>query len=314
MGTVTALVPPENDADLLREYSADDLVAELSKLKDECAALDPAAGPEAYEASRVAVGKLRTSRTAIEKRRTSLKSEHLERGRRIDAAAKFLTAKIEEIETPLLAKKRAVDEAEARAKYGRENAERIAKEAKERQEAEEAAAKQRAEQAAEAARLKVIKDEQDREADRLLQEQAKLDRARREEEKRQAAERKKLEDERKEFEAERSRVRAEEEAKEAAARFEVEAAERAVRDRAAAAAAEEAKAAAAAAERVRLEALKPDVAKLKDFAAAIMALAGQEIEFQTNEAFAAHDDAVCALMDSATTIEDFTKGIEPEGR
>lgn len=84
---------------------------------------------EGYEEVRLAIGTLRSTRTGIEKRRVELKKDALEYGRRVDSVAKSLTAEIEAIEEPLIAKKAAVDEAKERAKREKEAAEKAAVEA-----------------------------------------------------------------------------------------------------------------------------------------------------------------------------------------
>ena len=78
--------------------------------------------PQGYKAVQAAIADLRGSRGEVEKRRKELKADSLEYGRRVDAVAKFLTQKIEEIENPLKAKKAAADEEKARAKMDAERA------------------------------------------------------------------------------------------------------------------------------------------------------------------------------------------------
>lgn len=109
--------------------------------------------PANYEIGRKAIGQLRELRGKVEKRRKDLKASSLEFGRKVDAAARLLTGALEEIEDPLLAAKRVVDDEEARVKREAERAELIALEAKMREEREAAEAKAKAEREAEEARL-----------------------------------------------------------------------------------------------------------------------------------------------------------------
>src|SRR5258708_6309483 len=93
-----------------------DITAEQIKAtRDKYAALD-ATTPAGYEEVRQAVGLVRATRVAVEKRRVDLKAGLLQRGREIDGAAKQLTALIEEIENPLVDKKKAIDDEKARVK------------------------------------------------------------------------------------------------------------------------------------------------------------------------------------------------------
>ncbi len=287
------------DVELRAKYAAEDVEKELAEIKAACAGLDPAAGPEAYESSRVAIGKLRTSRTAIEKRRVELKAESLEEGRRIDLTAKVLTSMIEEIEEPLRAKKKAVDDAEARAKFQRENAERLAKEAAEREAREAAEAKERAARAAEDAKRKSELEAQQAalaeerrlagiENDRILAEQAMKEASIRKE----AAK----------LKAESDRVHAERAVLEA----KYAAAVKAEADRNAAIEAEKR----AAAEKERLDALRPDREKLEHLAERITALAAtaeSTMEMATNEGFEACDRAMGALRSAARELLEFGK-------
>lgn len=65
--------------------------------------------PQQYKVVQAALSDLRSARTEIEKRRKELKADSLEYGKKVDAAAKFLTAQIEAIEAPLKASKAAAD-------------------------------------------------------------------------------------------------------------------------------------------------------------------------------------------------------------
>lgn len=69
-----------------------------------------------YERCTKAIGICRSLRTDVEKCRKELKEDALEYGRRVDAEAKRLTKRLEEIEEPLKAEKSRVDEEKERAK------------------------------------------------------------------------------------------------------------------------------------------------------------------------------------------------------
>src|SRR5688500_8212852 len=71
-----------------------------------------------------AIAHLRETRVAVEARRKELKAESLERGRKIDAVAKELTALLESFEEPLKARRQLVDDGKERAKAAKEAAER----------------------------------------------------------------------------------------------------------------------------------------------------------------------------------------------
>ncbi len=147
---------------------------------------------EDYEGVRKAIADLRGRRVAIEDLRVDLKKEALEFGRKVDSAAKELTTLIEAVEEKLKAKKKAIDDAVARERFERENAERLAAEAKAREAAEAEATERRAAQAIEDARLAEIARQQAIEADRILMEHAKIEAERKAEDKRAAAERERL--------------------------------------------------------------------------------------------------------------------------
>jgi len=155
--------------------------AALAKTREECATLT-CDTPQGYEAVRVAIGHLRTTRVAIEKRRVELKADALAFGRLVDSEAKRFTAMITEIESPLAAKKAAVDDEKERIKREAEAEKIRALEAeiaanRARQEAEAKALRD-----AEEARLATEREALRIERERLAAEQAKLDAARKAEE------------------------------------------------------------------------------------------------------------------------------------
>jgi len=77
-----------------------------------------------YERVTKGIAVCRTLRGQVEKCRKDLKEESLAYGRKVDAEAKRLTAKLEEIEEPLKAEKTRVDEEKERAKREAEEAKR----------------------------------------------------------------------------------------------------------------------------------------------------------------------------------------------
>lgn len=214
--------------------------------------------PANYDVGRRALGELRDIRGKIERRRKELKADSLEFGRKVDAAAKHLTALVEAIEDPLAAAKKAIDDEEARKKQEAEKAElrKLDEELRLKREKEEADAK-----AAREAEEKRLAEERARLDEEKRQHEAKQ----REEEERQRAERQRIETEQRRLDAQRREI----EEREAAARREQEARDVAAR------AEEEAKQKAAAemAEVARLQAMKPDLQKVHDFASQLAELA-----------------------------------------
>lgn len=256
---------------------------QIAKLGEECKGITFDT-PANYERGRVAIGKLRGLRTAVEKKRKELKTDVIERGKNIDAVAKHFTGLIEAIEEPLLCAKKAVDDEEARLKREQERADILALEAKLKADREAAESAAKATREAEEARLTA-------ERERLAAE-----RAQQEEANRVAAEAQRIERER--LDAQQAELRRQQEAIDAqrreAARIEAEriAAEQAERDRVAAAAAVEA-------ERLRLEALRPDIEKVHAFATEIMALSDKGPAIESIECRQALDWACSRLASIA---------------
>lgn len=264
--------------------------------------------PSNYDAGVKAIALCRGLRTSVEKRRKDLKAASLDYGRRVDAAAAHYTGLLEEIENPLKAKKDAADAARAEEKRQREEAALIAREAelKAQREAEEARLK--AEREAEEARIAA-------EGARLAAERAAFDEARRKADAERAVEEAKLAAQRAELEAQARAVRekeeaavraeaerqaaikAEEEAKVAAARAVVEAEERK--------AAEEAEAA-------RLEALRPDIEKVRAFAGVIRSISiGPLPDVESKEANEAIGWALSRMRDQAGKVADALEKFTP---
>lgn len=232
--------------------------------------------PERYEEGRKALATVRGLRTAIERRRKDLKAEHLERGRKIDAVAKQLTALIEAIEQPMLDRKALVDGEKERLERQAREADLLAREAALKAEREAEAARVKAENERLAAERAAFAEAQrkadeernakeeaarvERERVAALQREAqqRIDAARAEldgreraiEEQRQAAAR--ADDER------LAKIRAEQEAAEQAERDRIRAEERRVREEA---------------EARRLEELRPELERAAEFGRRILALA-----------------------------------------
>jgi DNA repair exonuclease SbcCD ATPase subunit len=211
--TPLIITPVPDAAAALVVYDVNE--AALAQMREVCAAMS-ADTPDGYEEIRVAIGKLRSTRTAIEKRRTLLKADALRFGRLVDSEAQRLTALVAGIEDPLRVKKQAVDDEAARQKAAEEAARVKA--------LEEEIAARRAAQEAEA------RAQREAEEKRLAEERAKLaeerkaleaaqEKARQEEAERQRvweAERVAAEKARQQFEAEQQRAKEAELAKIAA--------------------------------------------------------------------------------------------------
>lgn len=184
-----------------------------------------------------AISVVRTLRGEVETTRKALKKDALEYGRAVDAEAKRITTALRDIEDPIKAIKRSIDEEKARKK----------------REAEEAAAKAKreAEEAERAERQRLFDEQQaaakaEREAEeaRLAQEREAL-----------KAEREALDAERAKIEAEKAERRAAQEAEERAEREAVEAEER----------------------RIRAEQIRPDAQKAIGFCKALEDIEGPQV-------------------------------------
>ena len=107
------------DSAALVTYSVTE--AEIAKTREACASLT-CDTPDGYEAVRVAIGNLRTTRGAIERRRVELKADALKFGRLVDSEAARFTGLIQAIEDPLKAKKAVIDDEADRVKREKEAA------------------------------------------------------------------------------------------------------------------------------------------------------------------------------------------------
>jgi len=168
--------------------------ARIEQMRAECTGLI-ATDNKSYEHLRKALAVVRTARTEIEKRRKYLKEDALAYGRRVDAMAASLKAKIVAIEDPLKAEADRYDAEQERIRYEKANAERLAREAEER-----------AKREAEEARLKALREAEEA---RLAEARKKFEAERAEAEKKQREEAAKLEAERAAMRAERAKIDAE---------------------------------------------------------------------------------------------------------
>jgi chromosome segregation ATPase len=265
--------------------------ADIAKTTAEYGALS-ADTPAGYEEVRKAIGYCRTTRVAVEARRKQLKASSLEFGRRVDKAAKDLVALIEPIEASLQAKKDAVDAEKERVKREAAEAERRAAEEKVRLEREAEEARLRAEREVEEARIAEQRAQLEREQAALAEQKRQLDAQRAETERlqRELAEAKtKAEHD----EAVRqAKIQAEKETAERLERERIEAEERRVRE-------VERQAELAR----RLDALKPDVEKVRAFAQTISELSAPAV--QSAEAQQAVAVAMAALVDVVNGLQAF---------
>lgn len=257
--------------------------------------------PTGYEEGRVAIGKLRSTRTAIEARRKELKAGAIEYGRKVDAAAKRLTEAIEDIEEPLRAKRDEADRLKAEEKRQREMAELLARDAelKAAREADEAR----------------IKAEQEAESTRLAAERAAFDEAREKANAERAAIEASQAEERARLDAERAELDAKAKAIQDAARAAEEAENRrlaaiqAEKDIAAKAERERVEAAARAAflvtEAARVEAMKPDIQRLMEWAGDVRAFGETAPDLDSPDVAAAVSWARGRIKLVADTLEKF---------
>lgn len=296
--------------------------AAIASMRARCERLS-ADTPQGYEDVRVALGELRSTRVAIEKRRVELKADALAYGRLVDSEAKRFTAMLVEIEEPLSQKKHDVDYEKARQKAEAEAARQQALEAKIRaaREAEEARLRvareaEEAQLAEERARLEVERarfaEEQrhaeeamriEREAAQARQEaveaaqrakdealRAQLRRDREVAEAAARAERDALEAERRTLAAAREKAEREEFERQAKIKAEAEAVAKAERDRLE-----------AAERQAKLDALQPDIEKVRAFAMAIRNLPAPKPQTAAGKAMVAY--GVTALNVVAANLE-----------
>jgi chromosome segregation ATPase len=254
-------------------------------LTQKYANLLPATTKEGYEAHRVAIGQLVKMRTSIESRRVEIKAEPLEKCRRIDAFAKHWTTVLEQIEAPIRAAKKIVDDAAEKVKRDKENAERLAQEeaARKRIADEEAAAKAKRDE--EQAKIKAEQEAKEKElaAERAkLQEAAKklkdiedANRKQQEEVKaKQRADQEKIDTERRKLEEDKKRAEREEFERQAKIKAEQLAKEKVERERIEAEQKKAAKEKADKEEAQRIEAMRSDVEKVHNYAGKFLEIIG----------------------------------------
>lgn len=252
-----AIATVEKEGKLLARYPITEQA--ISDLRAEYGALT-ADTPEGYDLVRAAIGKCKAARGAVEKTRKDLKEEALRYGQAVDGAARSLRVPLEEIEADLQAKKDAVDAERARLKREKEEADLIAREAelKAAREAEEARIK--AEQAAEDARLAAERDRQEKDRQAFAARQAEADKKRADEEAALAAQRAEIEAAQRKLDEDKAAAARAEEERQAAIKAEADAKEAAER---------------AAAEAARLEALRPDIEKVRAWGSMLRTLVNE---------------------------------------
>src|SRR6266404_4187604 len=287
--------------------------ADIAGARERCAAMTCTTA-EGYEETRIAIGKLRGTRTAVEKRRVELKAEALDFGRRVDAAAKHLTALIENIEGPLREKRDVADAEKARLKREAEMAELLARDAelKAARDAEEARIK--AEQEAAAATLAAETARLDAERAAFAEAQRKADEERAIADAAQADERAKLDADRLELEAKQKAIadaaRLAEEAENrrlAGIQAEKDIAAKKERERIEA----EQAAAAVVAERARFEAMKPEVQLLHEWAGRIRVFIAEGTPgFESPDVAAAATWGRGRILKIAEHLEAFQPGVQ----
>lgn len=275
--------------------------------------------PAKYEQVRAAIADLRTVRVDVEKSRKELKADALEFGKRVDAEAKRITNALLEIEEPLKLEKQRIDDEKDRLRREKAEQERSrieaelearrlkAEEERQRIEAERKAEQDRieAEQAAERERLALERQELDRQRAEI---EAKQREAREAQEVIERAERERLDAERRQIEAERRQldqeIRAEQERRnreeferQAKLRAEQEARERLEQERIEA----ERVAVAMEAEVARLDALRPDVDKLRSLVEVLRAIQPPNVTTREGKVLSAL--AMATISDAANAIE-----------
>ena len=163
----TVMEPVEREASPKMEITYPCSETAIAELRQQYAGMT-CDTPENYEATRKAIGTIRSYRVAIEQRRKDLKADSLAWGKKVDAVAKELTNALMSIEEPLKIAKQAVDDEKEKQRREAELAEL--------RKIEEEIQLKRAE---EEARLRVAREAEDKrlaeERDRLAAEKAKFD-------------------------------------------------------------------------------------------------------------------------------------------
>jgi chromosome segregation ATPase len=263
---------------------------------------------DGYEEVRLAIGFCRETRVKIESRRQDLKRAALEYGRKVDSVAKHLTGLIREIEEPLKEKKLVVDNERERVRAEKEAAEKAALEAQIRAEQEAAEAARRAERAAEEARLAEERQKLEAERERLDREASALKAQREEAAARAREEEARLERQREELRLERERQERAEFERQAKIRAEEEAKVRMERERVEAEEARRREEERQAEHARRIEAMKPDIERVRDFGRELLTLAIPDV--QAHEAREILDIAWNDIRAIAAELEAFGKASE----
>ena len=272
------------DSAALVTYSVTE--AEIANTRAACASLT-CDTPAGYEAVRAAIGNLRTTRTAIEKRRVELKADALAFGRLVDTEAKRFTDLLFEIENPLKAKKAVIDDEADRVKREKEAAALKAVQDEINRNNAAKAAEEKAIRDAEESRLAVERESLRVERERLAAEQAKID-----------AERAKVDADRRAVEVERQKAERAEFERQAKIKAAKDVAEQLARD---------------VIEKARrdaeLAALAPDLVKVEAFVAAIRALQAPKMKSKKlSEIVAGTMTALAHVAHALTANISATKG------
>jgi chromosome segregation ATPase len=272
---IPAAVPQDSLAEkTLAEFSARQ--AAMTSMRERFTGLS-CATPAQYEETRIAIAELRGFRVEVERRRKELNADAQTWIKNVNGESKRLIEEAEKIEVPLKAMKDAVDEEKERKKAELQAAQAERIRLAEKKKLEEDAARVKAEQEAAAEKLRVENEKLAAERERIRAENERL-RQEREELARQQRELFEAQ------EAERRKKEAEEKAKR-------DAAERAEAERIAKERADEEFARqqremfeAQQAEAARLERIKPDVQRVREFGAKVTALVGQIPEVSSEDA------------------------------
>lgn len=294
----TTATQRKNMVQSIVEYNVSD--AAISELRTKLEGLT-AETPAKYQFVKSGIAEVRMLRVAVEKTRKNLKKDALEYGRKVDSEAKRITAELVSVEEPLKLEKAKIDDERARKIREKEEAKQLLIDAeKEKQRAVE---EDRIRAELEREREEIAEDRRKAEAIRKIAEekqaerQARFDAERKAAEDEQAEEKSKLEKERSAIEAERLAVekkkyqfeireQAEQDEKDRLNRMEQEAGEAERR---------------AEKHRLEMDALQPDVVKVRKLAAALRQI--QPPEVKSEHARDTIKGAIEEVNETATDLE-----------
>lgn len=286
--STTALTEAQTGALRPIVYDIDEVA--LASARERYAALS-ATTTEGYEEVRIARGEMRSMRTAIEARRKDLKAESLEYGRNVDAVAKELTKIVESIEEPLKAKMDAADKERERKRREKVEAELVAREAE-----------LKAEREAEEGRLKAAREAEEQrlraETERMAKDLAAFEARQAEADKKRAEEQAAIDAQRAELDAKAAALREQE------AKQRVEDEVRAAAERARIAAEEAGRA--AELEAARLEALRPEIERVRAWGASLRTVLAAAPAVESRDGSLAVSWAKTQIAAVAVALEKFT--------